>query len=145
MKINSINTNYNNARKNNVSNNPNFSGSLQLKGWWPGKTEDLFVKHPAVQKALKKYSVTAEMKEKPEKIYKIIEGVNKCVAIPRLTFRLNVSLKKDNPTFWDKVKYKLGMQPKKYLSKYYHSVDTTENYLIQRLNAIFYHLTKGEN
>ena len=33
MKINSISANYNNAHTNNVSNNPNFSGTLQLKGW----------------------------------------------------------------------------------------------------------------
>lgn len=102
------------------------------------------MKHPTVEKVLKKYSVTAEMKEKPDKIYQVIEGVNKHIVSPREIFRLKVSLNKDNPTFFDKIKYALGMQPKKHLSQYYHSIDTTENYLKQRLHAVFYCLTKGE-
>ncbi len=143
MKVNSINSSFN-SNKNNLTQkkSPNFTGTILMKGVWPLGTEGRFIAHNAVRKAVKKYSITAEMFEKEREEYKLAKNMRKYAVNHRPVYRLKVSVKKDKPTFWDKIKYALGLQPKTYMSKYYHSAQTTDVYLYQRLGAVFHRLTK---
>lgn len=143
MKVNSINSNFN-SNKNNLTQkkSPNFTGTILMKGVWPLGTEGRFIAHNAVRKAVEKYSITAEMFEKEREEYKLAKNMRKYAVNHRPVYRLKVSVKKDKPTFWDKIKYALGLQPKTYMSKYYHSAQTTDVYLYQRLGAVFHRLTK---
>lgn len=143
MKVNSINSNFN-SNKNNLTQkkSPNFTGTILMKGVWPLGTEGRFIAHNAVRKAVEKYSITAEMFEKEREEYKLAKNMRKYAVNHRPVYRLKVSVKKDKPTFLDKIKYALGLQPKTYMSKYYHSAQTTDVYLYQRLGAVFHRLTK---
>ena len=143
MKVNSINSNFN-SNKDNLTQkkSPNFTGTILMKGVWPLGTEGRFIAHNAVRKAVEKYSITAEMFEKEREEYKLAKNMRKYAVNHRPVYRLKVSVKKDKPTFWDKIKYALGLQPKTYMSKYYHSAQTTDVYLYQRLGAVFHRLTK---
>ena len=143
MKVNSINSSFN-SNKNNLTQkkSPNFTGTILMKGVWPLGTEGRFIAHNAVRKAVEKYSITAEMFEKEREEYKLAKNMRKYAVNHRPVYRLKVSVKKDKPTFWDKIKYALGLQPKTYMSKYYHSAQTTDVYLYQRLGAVFHRLTK---
>lgn len=143
MKVNSINSNFN-SNKNNLiqKKSPNFTGTILMKGVWPLGTEGKFIANNAVRKAIKKYSITAEMFAKEREEYRLAKNMRKYAVNHRLVYRLKVSVKKDNPTFWDKIKYALGLQPKTHMSKYYHSAATTDVYLDQRLGAVFYRLTQ---
>lgn len=143
VKVNSINSNFN-SNKNNLTpkKSPNFTGTILMKGVWPAGIEGKFIANNAVTKAIKKYSITAEMFEKERVEYKFAKNMRKYAVNHRPVYRLKVSVKKDKPTFWDKIKYALGLQPKTYMSKYYHSAATTDVYLDQRLGAVFYRLTK---
>ena len=143
VKVNSINSNFN-SNKNNLTpkKSPNFTGTILMKGVWPAGIEGKFIANNAVTKAIKKYSITAEMFEKERVEYKFAKNMRKYAVNHRPVYRLKVSVKKDKPTFWDKIKYALGLQPKTYMSKYYHSAATTDVYLDQRLGAVFYRLTE---
>lgn len=143
MKINSINSSYQN-NQNNLSpkKSPNFTGTIIIKGVWPAGTEGKFIANNAVTKAIKKYSITAEMFEKEREEYRLARNMRKYAVNHRPVYRLKVAVKKDKPTFWDKIKYALGLQPKTYMSKYYHSAATTGVYLDQRLGAMLHKLTQ---
>ena len=143
MKVNSISSNFN-SNKNNLTPKkaPDFTGTIVMKGVWPAGTEGKFLAHSSVRKAVKKYSIIAEMFEKEREEYKLAGNMRKYAVSHIPVYRLKVSVKKDNPTFWDKIKYVLGLQPKTHMSKYYHSAAKTDVYLDQRLGAVLYRLTK---
>lgn len=143
MKVNSISSNFN-SNKNNLTPKkaPDFTGTIVMKGVWPAGTEGKFLANSSVKKVVKKYSIIAEMFEKEREEYKLAGNMRKYAVSHVPVYRLKVSVKKDNPTFWDKIKYVLGLQPKTHMSKYYHSAMKTDVYLEQRLGAVLHRLTK---
>lgn len=111
MNINPITTN----------NETNFKGQLRLKGKWPSRfVVANFSSNPNVQKTLENYTLTADMKMFSHRFL----GEK---------YKLSLSVKKDNPTIWEKIKYAFGFNPKTDLSRHYHSERGTDALIKNRL------------
>lgn len=114
MNINPITTN----------NETNFKGQLHLKGEWPyGPMAKIFSSQPCVKKTLENYSLTADMKMFTHRFL----GEK---------YKLSLSVKKDNPTIWEKIKYAFGLSPKTDLSRHYHSERGTDAIIKNRLEHV---------
>lgn len=101
----------------------NFKGKLYLKGKWPSAIlADDFSSNTYVQKTLENNSLTAKMKVSYNKFFDA-------------KYKLALSIKKDNPTFLEKVKYAFGLNPKTNLSQHYHSAESTEAIIKKRLKS----------
>lgn len=122
MNINPITTN----------NETNFKGKLYIKGKWPyGAMAKNFSSEPCVKKTLENYSLTADMKGFSDRFL----GEK---------YKLSLSVKKDNPTIWEKIKYAFGFNPKTDLSKHYHSKRGTDALIKNRLEYVLKNKLKVE-
>jgi len=120
MNINAIN-----------NSTPNFNGQIRLKGRWNNYLTSVFNENKALAEMVEKSesNLVAKMSRKKSSYFDHYHPTGTPL------YRLTLTSEKQNPTFLDRVKSFLGLGDKVKMSKYYHSEDTTADYMNRRLNA----------
>ena len=115
---------------NNANTNTNFSGKVITKGSWYNYMKEAFIQNPELKELAKgDYNIIGNMSSKKATSFskKHYQG--------QALFKLKITAEKENPTLMDKIKYFLGLNKSYKVTRNYHSENTVDTAMENRIKA----------